>query len=281
MSRTSITGSAVEPLDNLSTGGSLVTSAVVARDAFRGKVEIVSDKKESIHSATRLAYDCAKNGMANEWVPPPTGTIKVNVHGGISSFPFPRGNAFVVGIILRDEEGSLLCNLLGTIPNLNLAAKAIQLWAIFNGMCLAFERGFINIHPETDNLLAFYLMKNSRDGVLEELHNLVQQIDMMRRDPRWTISIFLIYPRCNTASIYHAHLGGQLDRLYILNVVSVCDLDEYLAMDMDLLGDFNIGLDIDNEDEEVVKFPKAGEIPPGGARIVELHHAIFEDEIID
>ncbi|KAK1352577.1 hypothetical protein POM88_053274 [Heracleum sosnowskyi] len=148
-------------------------------------------------------------------------------------------------------------------------------------MCLAFERGFRNIHLETDNLRAFYLVKNFRDGVPEELHNLVQQIDMMRRDPRWTISIFLINSRCNTASIYFAHLGGKLDMLYFLNAVSVGDLDEYLAMDMDLLGDFNLGLDIDNEDEEVVNFLKAGEIPPGGAGIVELHHAILEDEIID
>ncbi|KAK1387299.1 hypothetical protein POM88_015477 [Heracleum sosnowskyi] len=112
--------------------------------------------------------------MNIQWVPPPPGTIKVNVHGVISSFPFPRRNASAVGIILKDEEGYLLCNLLGTIPNLNLAAEAVQLWAIFNGMCLAFERGFRNIHLEIDNLVAFYLVKNFRDGVPEELHNLVQ-----------------------------------------------------------------------------------------------------------
>ncbi|KAK1379598.1 hypothetical protein POM88_026342 [Heracleum sosnowskyi] len=158
--------------------------------------------------------------MNIHWFPPPPGTIKVNVHGGISSFPFLRGNASTVGVILRDEEGSLLCNLLGTIPNMNSAAEAIQLWGIYNGMC-------------------------------------------------------------NTTSIYLAHLGGKLDRLYFLNVVSVGDLDEYLAMDMDLLGDFNVGLDIDNEDEEVVNFPKAEEILPEGAGIMELHHAILEDEIID
>lgn len=98
---------------------------------------------------------------------------------------------------------------------------------------------------------------------------------MTRRNPRWTISFFLIYSRRNTASKYLAHLGGEIDRLYFLNAALVGDLDEYLAMDMDMLGDFNVWFDIGNENEEIVNFLGAGEIFPGSAGIVEMHHAIF------
>ncbi|KAK1393775.1 hypothetical protein POM88_012831 [Heracleum sosnowskyi] len=211
--------------------------------------------------------------------PPPQGTVKVNVHGGVSSFPFPAENASVLGDVLRDEEGSLRCGLFGAIKN--MTSGVIGLWAIFKGMCLAFQQGFRNVHSETNNLQAFYHVNNFRDGVPEQLHDLVQQIDMMRRDPRWTISIFLIYPRRNTIEIYLAHLGGQLERLYLLDTILVGNLDEYLAMDMDLIGDMNVGFNhIGNEDEVVENFPMAGEILPGGAGIVEIHHVILEDEII-
>ncbi|KAK1372022.1 hypothetical protein POM88_038114 [Heracleum sosnowskyi] len=86
------------------------------------------------------------------------------------------------------------------------------IWKLCTLLGLCSLRGFRNVHLETDNLHAFYHVKNFRDGVPEELYDLVQQIDMIRSDPRWTISIFLIYPRRNTLAKYLAYLGGQLDR---------------------------------------------------------------------
>ncbi|KAK1387302.1 hypothetical protein POM88_015480 [Heracleum sosnowskyi] len=73
---------------NVSTQGSLGTAAVVARDAFRGKVEILSDTKESIQSATRLAYDCVKNGMANEFIELITEKLEneQSMHGRVKYF---------------------------------------------------------------------------------------------------------------------------------------------------------------------------------------------------
>lgn len=49
-------------------GGSLSsgTEAAMARDAFEGMIETLSRTKESIGRATRLAFDCAKYGIANE-----------------------------------------------------------------------------------------------------------------------------------------------------------------------------------------------------------------------
>ncbi|XP_024638341.1 ENHANCER OF AG-4 protein 2 isoform X3 [Medicago truncatula] len=51
-------------------GGSLSsgTEAAMARDAFEGMIETLSRTKESIGRATRLAFDCAKYGIANEVV---------------------------------------------------------------------------------------------------------------------------------------------------------------------------------------------------------------------
>ncbi|KAK1372024.1 hypothetical protein POM88_038116 [Heracleum sosnowskyi] len=115
--------------------------------------------------------------MNIQWFPPHPhphphhGTAKVNVHGGVASFPFPAGNASALGVVLRDEEGSILCSLLGAIKNMN--SGAIGLWAIFKGICLAFQRGFRNVNLKTDNLHAFYHVKNFRDGFPEELYDLV------------------------------------------------------------------------------------------------------------
>lgn len=46
--------------------GTLSTDAIVARDAFRGMMETLSNSENHIRRATRLAFYCAKNRMANE-----------------------------------------------------------------------------------------------------------------------------------------------------------------------------------------------------------------------
>ncbi|KAL8122183.1 hypothetical protein AgCh_018793 [Apium graveolens] len=57
-----ICGSGHKATDPLSGG----TEAAIARDAFEGMIETLSRAKESIGHATRLAIDCAKNGIASE-----------------------------------------------------------------------------------------------------------------------------------------------------------------------------------------------------------------------
>lgn len=47
--------SVVQSRDSLSTRGSISTDAVVAHDAFRGIMEILSEAKDNTHLATRLA----------------------------------------------------------------------------------------------------------------------------------------------------------------------------------------------------------------------------------
>lgn len=74
---------------------------------------------------------------------------------------------------------------------------------------------------------------------------------MMITDPRWTISIFLIYPRHNTTTLCLAHLRGHLDRLFILNTIIVHHVDKYLHMDR-ALGNLNVGFDVGNDKDEVI-----------------------------
>lgn len=57
--------------------------------------------------------------MAYHWIPPPPGTLKINVHALYSDSPIANGNISGIGIIFRDHNGFLKLNTLGVIPNLS------------------------------------------------------------------------------------------------------------------------------------------------------------------
>ncbi|WOG99570.1 hypothetical protein DCAR_0518923 [Daucus carota subsp. sativus] len=57
--------------------------------------------------------------MNIHWIPPPTGTIEVNVHGTSLQAPAKNVNTSKIGAILRRSNGSMTSSLAGTIPNLS------------------------------------------------------------------------------------------------------------------------------------------------------------------
>lgn len=80
---------------------------------------------------------------------------------------------------------------------------------------------------------------------LPEYQDLIQQIVIMIRDPRWTCSLHFVYEARNRIAIYPAILGGELfSRLYIFyepigNMVQLMDLD----------------MELDPHDEQILKAP--------------------------
>lgn len=49
------------------------------------------------------------------WVPPPLGTLKVNVHASAFHQPMPNGNTVGIGVVLRTSEGDMVNCIAGTI----------------------------------------------------------------------------------------------------------------------------------------------------------------------
>lgn len=66
--------------------------------------------------------------MALNWVPPPNGTLKVNVHGVSFGAHVPNGNTSGIGVVLRTSDGNLVNRVAGTI--LGLDPLSIDLWGI-------------------------------------------------------------------------------------------------------------------------------------------------------
>lgn len=70
--------------------------------------------------------------MALNWVPPPNGTLKVNVHAVIFDAPIPNGNRNGMGIVLRTSNGNLVSCIAGVIPGLSSLEN--QLSAVLVGL---------------------------------------------------------------------------------------------------------------------------------------------------
>lgn len=91
--------------------------------------------------------------MDLHWVPPPQGTLKVNVYGTSFDNPLPNGNKNGIGVVLRTSGGNMINCIAGIILNLTLIA--CQVWAILIGLRRAFIEGVKNVILETDNMAAF------------------------------------------------------------------------------------------------------------------------------
>lgn len=57
--------------------------------------------------------------MALNWVPPPNGTLKVNVHIVSFDVPVPNGNTSGLGVVLRTSDGNLVNCITSTIMGLD------------------------------------------------------------------------------------------------------------------------------------------------------------------
>lgn len=56
---------------------------------------------------------------ALNWVPPPFGTLKINVHIEAFAAPMPNGNTTGIGVVIRISDGSLVNCITDVIPGLN------------------------------------------------------------------------------------------------------------------------------------------------------------------
>lgn len=167
--------------------------------------------------------------MAVNWVPPPFGTLKVNVHSEAFAAPMPNGNLTGIGVVLRTSNGGLVNYIAGVIPG--LTSLGSQLWAVQTGLRRAFIEGAESVIIETDNIQAYGAIQFAHLHQNPEYDDLIHQILTRLRDPNWSCSFRLVYSPRNHLATYLSILGGELFcRLYIFfepigRMAEIMDLD--------------------------------------------------------
>lgn len=170
--------------------------------------------------------------MALNWVPPPPGTLKVNVHASTFAHPLPNGNTNVIGVVLRTSDGSMLNCIAGTIPG--LTTLEAQLWSVQVGLRRAYVEGAQSVIIETDNMQAFGAIQFAHLHQHPDHDDLIHQIVTRLRDPNWDCSFRFVYSVRNTSATYVSLLGGELFcRLYLF-FQPIGRLDELMHLDMGL-----------------------------------------------
>lgn len=141
------------------------------------------------------------------WVSPPVGTLKVNLHAATFHQPMANGNTVGIGVVLRTSEGNLVNCIAGTIPG--LTTLGAQLWAVQIGLRRAYVEGAESVIIETDNIQAFGAIQFAHMHQYPE-YDLIHQIVTRIRDPNWECSFRFVYSVRNFTASYISLLSGEL-----------------------------------------------------------------------
>lgn len=170
--------------------------------------------------------------MAFNWIPPPQGTLKINVHGSSTRTPTRTGNNSGIGAVYRDSAGKLRHLTVGVIPN--PTPLGVQLWAIFIVLKRAFLEGYRDVIVETDNLSAYRAIRNFSLGAVASVFDIISQIDIRLRDPRWFCMLSFVFPARNRVARYAARVSLEYgEGLYTMNN-PIAGIEELLDWDMGL-----------------------------------------------
>lgn len=130
--------------------------------------------------------------MVYHWIPPPSGSLKINVHATYSNIPAENSNVSGFEVIYRNSNGQMKHTTLGVIHNLSPLGN--ELWAIYLPLRRAFLEGYRDVILETDNMEAFRVIRDYSAGALAAIYDIASQIDMLVGDSRWYCLISYIFP---------------------------------------------------------------------------------------
>ncbi|GER38152.1 polynucleotidyl transferase, partial [Striga asiatica] len=171
-----------------------------AAQLIRGKAKEAHDVLNSFNS--RL-----KHIAMISWVMPQDRTIKVNVDGSVKS---QNGEATAAGII-RDSQATWLG---GFVHRIGIAqVLESELWSIYDGLLLCWNKGFRRVELETDSLEAVKMISSLR-FMGHPQHGIIKAI-MELLDRSWICSISHIHREANSCADWLAthHDEMQLDFL--------------------------------------------------------------------
>lgn len=103
------------------------------------------------------------------------GFAKIDVHAVYYDPPLPNGNTTGMGIVIRDENGTILAIITGTLGH--LYRRANELWAMMLGLQLAHKIGENSVELETESKEAIrdwddwrWFIDNRHAGVVHQLN---------------------------------------------------------------------------------------------------------------
>lgn len=153
-----------------------------------------------LYSFLHLAPSLTLMALLN-WIPPPVGTLKVNVHASAFHQPMPNGNTNGIWVVLRTSDGNLVNCIDGTIPG--LTPLGAQLWSVQIGLRRTFVEGAKSVIIETDNIQAFGAVQFAHLHQHLEYDDLIHQIVTRIRDPNWDCSFRFVYSVRNLQLLMH------------------------------------------------------------------------------
>lgn len=180
-----------------------------------------------------LNIDAVMNGMEERsdtrahvrWLPPSFGEVALNCDGIVTG----AGMNASCGGLLRDEDGHFI---FGFAPNLgSCSILAAELWGIFHGLRMAWNRGFQNIVVYSDSKNAIDLLtagcvrSHAYFNLIEAIHRIHQGSNSIR----WKH----ILREANQVANCLAKFGLDLDSQFRIFYVSPSFIYKYNALRAD------------------------------------------------
>ncbi|KAL7265055.1 hypothetical protein ACSBR1_002914 [Camellia fascicularis] len=114
------------------------------------------------------------------WCPPFVSKLKMNTDGSTKGDPGEGG----FGGLIRDERGIWLIGYYGKLDV--CTSLEVELWAIYRGLTIAFEKGYKDLTIETDSLSAIELLKEG-SVVSSSIRSLVEDSKFLMQRCGYTI----------------------------------------------------------------------------------------------
>ncbi|XP_010522729.1 PREDICTED: uncharacterized protein LOC104801226 isoform X2 [Tarenaya hassleriana] len=135
------------------------------------------------------------------WMPPPSKWVKLNVQRTLKPESDLTGSAGIA----RDESGRWVC---GYVVNLkNLSELSADLWAVYQGLKLLWDRGFRKVIVETTSLNALEAL-NANSLPFQQSNSILQRCkDMLLKN--WECRICAISEEQNSCAVWLANKAEE------------------------------------------------------------------------
>ncbi|KAL7260021.1 hypothetical protein ACSBR1_005811 [Camellia fascicularis] len=169
-----------------------------------------SDIKEAFRPSILHSSIC---DVVIDWCPPCVGRLKLNTNGSIKGDPGEGG----IGGLIRDERGMWLVGYYGKLDV--CTSLEADLWGIYRGLTIAFEKGYKDLTVEMDSSSAIELLKEG-SVVSSSVRSLVEDSKFLMQRCGYTIQHVL--REGNNSADGLAKLGAnQAEPLVVLDEAPV------------------------------------------------------------
>ncbi|KAK1383286.1 hypothetical protein POM88_021021 [Heracleum sosnowskyi] len=142
------------------------------------------------------------------WTLPKQHFIKINVHSFFTNDPLPNGNRSGIGIVFRNDRGSMVHILAGSLRIQD--RRLNELYAMHYALRRAFFENYNLLELETDHGGAYWEWKlSNRDGVRLEHQYIVRQLNTRKEDENVALDVTLINEESNRLAAYLAEHGAR------------------------------------------------------------------------